>query len=159
MEQHHIILLIRSKKQTLNSQLIPIKLIIAMKATAFGGTVTHMRLSFMIKYEILEKANISSKRAIEKDNKIQADTFNKLKKRKMLEVLRMEVRLNKRDKIKQLFKTLGIKAELIFKKLFKPAISRTILLHYLDELESKRPMLLDYKARNDKASARNTQLQ
>ncbi len=53
--------------------------------------------------------------------------------------------------MKQLFKALGIKAELTFKKLFKPAISRTILLHYLDELESKRPMLLDYKARNDKA--------
>ncbi len=63
----------------------------------------------------------------------------------------MEVRLNKREKIKQLFKSLGIRAELTFKKLFKPAISRAILLHYLDELESKRPMLLDYKARNDKA--------
>ena len=106
---------------------------------------------FYDKIRDLEKANISSKRSIEKDNKMQADVFNKLKNRKMLEVLRMEVRLNKRDKIKQLFKSLGIKAELTFKKLFKPAISRTILLHYLDELESKRPMLLDYKARNDKA--------
>jgi len=57
----------------------------------------------------------------------------------------MEVRLNKRQKIKQLFKILGINADLTFKKLFKPAISKKILLHYLDEIESKRPILLDYK--------------
>jgi len=35
----------------------------------------------------------------------------------------MEVRLNKRQKIKQSFNKLGISADLTFKKLFKPAIS------------------------------------
>ncbi|TET06845.1 hypothetical protein E3J79_00600 [Candidatus Dependentiae bacterium] len=63
----------------------------------------------------------------------------------------MEVRLNKRQKMKQLFKLLGVKSNLTFKKLFKPAISKKILLHYLDELENKRPVLLDYKAQNDNA--------
>lgn len=61
----------------------------------------------------------------------------------------MEVRLNKRQKIKQLFKALGIKSDLTLKKLFKPAIAKKVLLHYLDELESKRPILLDYKADNE----------
>ena len=63
----------------------------------------------------------------------------------------MEVRLNKRQKIKQLFKKLNIKLDLTFKKLFKPAISKKILLHYLDELENRRPPLIDYSSSNDKA--------
>jgi len=66
------------------------------------------------------------------------------------EILRMEVRL-KRPKMKQLFVKLGIKADLTFKALFKPAIAKKVLLHYLNELESKRPPLLDFKAKNDEA--------
>ena len=60
--------------------------------------------------------------------------------------------LNKRQKIKQPFSTLKIKADLAFAGLFKASISKKILLHYLDELESKRPALLDYEAPNDNAS-------
>jgi hypothetical protein len=82
---------------------------------------------------------------------MQLHMLKQLRTRKKFEVLRMEVRLNKRIKIKQLFKTLSIKAELTFKKLFKPAISRKVLLHYLDELERKRPLLLDYKVSSSKA--------
>jgi len=70
---------------------------------------------------------------------------------KKLEILRMEVRLNNRQKMKELFAKLGIKVNLTFKKLFKPAISKAVLLYYLDELERKRPLLLDYKQTNDKA--------
>ena len=61
------------------------------------------------------------------------------------------MRLNKRQKIKQLFAKLGIKSNFTLQSLFKPAISKKILIHYLDELESKRPKILDYKAANDKA--------
>lgn len=106
---------------------------------------------FYDKLKDLEKAKTSCKRALEKDNEIQLKILKTLKKRKKLEVLRMEVRLNKRRKIKQLFKILDIKVPLTFKKLFKPAISKKILLHYLDELESKRSIFLDYKASNEKA--------
>lgn len=66
--------------------------------------------------------------------------------RKKFEILRMEVRLNKRQKMQALFKTLGIKTNLTLKSMFKPATAKKILLHYLDEIESKRPVLLDYKA-------------
>ncbi len=106
---------------------------------------------FYDKIKELEKAKNSSKRAIEKDNELQLHLFDRLKKRKMFELLRMEVRLNRRQKIKQLLSKLGIAGRLTFKKLFKPAISKKVLLHYLDELESKRPPLLDYKASNAKA--------
>lgn len=109
-------------------------------------------VAFYDKIKDLEKARQSEKRAIEKDNALQINLFDTLAKRKnKLEILRMEVRLNKRQKIKQLFGKLGIKSNLTFKSLFKRAISKKILLHYLDELESKRPALLDYKAANDKA--------
>ena len=70
--------------------------------------------------------------------------------KKKFEILRMEVRLNKRQKIKQLFNALNIKSNYTFKKLFKPAISKKILLHYIDELERMRPAWLDHKADNDK---------
>jgi hypothetical protein len=105
---------------------------------------------FYDKIRDLEKAKTSDKRAIEKDNAIQMRLFDTLPDKKKFEILRMEVRLNKRTKIKQLFKKLHIKSDLTFKSLFKRSISRTVLLHYIDELEGKRPMLLDYKA-TDKA--------
>ncbi len=107
---------------------------------------------FYDKIKDLEKAKQSDKRAIEKDNALQLNLFPKLAHRKKkLEILRMEVRLNKRQKIKQLFNKLEIKSDLSFKSLFKAATAKKILLHYIDELESKRPPLLDYRAANDKA--------
>jgi hypothetical protein len=106
---------------------------------------------FYDKIKDLENAKKSSKRAFEKDNALQLSIFNTLKNRKKLEVLRMEVRLNKRQKIKQLLKKLNINSDLTFKSLFKPLVSKKILLHYLDELENQRPILLDYKAASDRA--------
>jgi len=106
---------------------------------------------FYDKIRDLEKAKQSEKRAIEKDNALQLNVLKSLRNHGKLEVLRMEVRLNKRQKMKQLFDKLGIKAALTFKKLFKPVIAKVILLHYLEELERKRPPLLDYTQSNDKA--------
>lgn len=106
---------------------------------------------FYDKIRDLEMAKKSSKRALEKDNDVQLYLFEPLQRRKKFEVLRIEVRVIKRQKIKQLFKTLGIKSDFTFKSLFKPIISKKVLLHYLDELESKRPALVNYKASSDKA--------
>jgi len=89
---------------------------------------------FYDKIKDLEQAKVSSKRALEKDSELQMHLITNFKTRKMLEFLRMEVRLNKRAKLKQLFKNLGIATDLTFKKLFKPAVSKKVLTHYLDEL-------------------------
>lgn len=106
---------------------------------------------FYDKLKDLEKAKISEKRAIEKCNTIQLNTFDKIRNKiNKLEVLRMEVRLNKRTKIKQLFQKLNIKSDLTFKKLFKPAISKKVLLHYLDELETQSIDLTSFKYNSDK---------
>ncbi len=106
---------------------------------------------FYDKIKDLEMAKKSSKRALEKDSDVQLNLFEALRKRKKFEVLRIEVRLNKRQKMKQLFKDLEIISNLTLKSLFKPAISKKVLLHYLDELERKRPALLDYRTSSDQA--------
>jgi hypothetical protein len=102
-------------------------------------------VAFYDKLKDLEMASKSEKRAVERDNAIQLNLFEAFKERKRLEVMRMEVRLNKRQKIGQLFRTLGIQSELTLKNLFNPIIAQQVLLHYLDELESKRLPLFDYK--------------
>ena len=107
-------------------------------------------VAFYDKIKDLQQAKQSSKRAIEKDNELQDNLFEVFEKRRKLEFLRMEVRLNKRTKIKQLFNLLDINVELTFKKLFKPAIAKKVLLHYLDEIENKRSPLLDFKTTDDK---------
>ena len=40
---------------------------------------------------------------------------------------------------------------LTFKSLFKPAIAKKVLLYYLDQAESNRLPLLDYRAKSDEA--------
>ena len=107
---------------------------------------------FYDKIKDLEKARQSDKRAIEKDSALQLNLFPKFAQRKKkFEILRMEVRLNNRKKIRPLFKKLNIKSDLTLKSIFKPVIAKKILLHYLDEVESKRPALLDYKVTSGKA--------
>ncbi len=116
---------------------------------------------FYDKIKDLENAKKSGKRAVETKNDVQLKLINKLRSNgtrfakasqvkqneriKPFELLRMEVRLNKRAKIRQLFKKLNLKTDLTFKKLFKPAISKKILMYYLDEIEGKRSALLDIK--------------
>ena len=89
-------------------------------------------------------------RDLKKDATTQKNLGLPLLGKKKFEVLRMEVRLNKRTKIKQLFQTLNIKTELTFNKLFKPSIAKKVLLHYIDELERTRPPLIDYKPLDDR---------
>lgn len=108
-------------------------------------------VAFYDKIKELETSKISDKRSMENDNSLQIHLFDKLRKRKRLEVLRMEIRINKRHKIKQLFKVLKIEKELTFQNLFSSNISQNVLLYYLNELEKQRPKLLDYKTSCSKA--------
>lgn len=107
---------------------------------------------FYDKIKDLEISQKSDKRALEKDSALQIPLFETLKERRnKFEVLRMEVRLNKRAKIKQLYAKLGLPADLSFQGIFKHHFAQTILLYYLDELENTRSGLLDYKASSDKS--------
>lgn len=108
-------------------------------------------VAFYDKLKDYEMAKKSEKRAIEKDNAIQLNLFEKLEKRIRFEVLRIEVRLNKRQKIRQILKKIDVQVEPTFKELFNQEIAQKVLIHYLDELESNRLPLLDYKPSNPKA--------
>lgn len=108
-------------------------------------------VAFYDKIKDLETSAKSEKRALERDNAIQLNLFETFQERKHFEVLRMEVRLNKRQKIKQLFNSLGIKSDITYKNIFSTAVSQKVLLNYLDEIESKRLALFDYKPVNSKS--------
>lgn len=101
-------------------------------------------IAFYDKIKDLQAAGISEKRAIEQDNATQLHLFDQ-KRYTIPEVLRMEVRLNNRQKMKQLFGIISLSPRLTFKELFNKDISQKVLLYYLDTIEAGIPKILDYK--------------
>ncbi len=99
---------------------------------------------FYDKMKDLCKARTSEKRAEEKENVIQMKLFEKVEIQKPFEVLRMEVRLNKRQKLKQVLNKVGTPVEPTFESLFNKEIARKVLLHYMTEMEKGYPAILDY---------------
>lgn len=108
-------------------------------------------ISFYDKIKDLQIAKSKGiKRAVDRDSAIQLSLFDQFTKRDFFEVLRMEVRLNRRQKMKPLFKQLNIETELTFQHLFSSQIAQKVLLHYLEYVEQQRPALLDFKPKNNK---------
>lgn len=97
---------------------------------------------FYDKLEDLKKAKISDKRAIEKDNGSQMSFFEARKPLKPFEVLRLEVRIGNRKKLKQVLNKHLFKLDLNFEKLFSREISRKILNSLVHEVEKAYPKLL-----------------
>lgn len=105
---------------------------------------------FYDKLSDLNKAKTSEKRAEEQDNTIQLNLFDNIVIQKPFEVLRMEVRLNRKQKLIQMLKKLGIEQEPTFQLLFSKDIAKKVLLHYIDEIEASYPALLSYEYTNSK---------
>lgn len=108
-------------------------------------------VAFYDKLKDLEQAKISEKRVIEKDNSIQLGLFDNLNKSKFFEVLRIEIRLNKRQMTKSLFTKLGICSDLTLQQLFSCEISKKVLQHYMSEIRLKRPKIIDYHFKDIKS--------
>ncbi len=89
---------------------------------------------FYDKMKDMQQAKISEKRAIEKDYYTQADLFSAGKYPKHLDVIRMEVRLGNRQKIKSLLSKLDINVNLTFGNLFSSEISQKILNYFWQEI-------------------------
>ena len=104
---------------------------------------------FYDKMKDLEKAKISEKRAIENDNYSQFKLFPDKRPKKPLEVLRIEIRLNNRSKLKQIFKNIEIKNDLVFSSVVKKDLSQKILLNFINKIESDYS-LLAYRPKNEK---------
>lgn len=103
-------------------------------------------IAFYDKIRDLQQARIAGDRAYSRDNAMQLSLLDTFQERKSyFEVLRFEVRLNKRQKIRTIFKKLDIDSEPTFRGIFSSDKSLKVLLYYLDEIRSKRPPLLDYK--------------
>lgn len=124
-------------------------------------------VAFYDKLKDLHQAKTSEKRAEEKDNALQLNLFEQIKIQNPFEVLRMEVRLNRKQKIIQILKHIKADIEPTFRNLFSKTISQKMLLYYLDEIEatyptlpfySKEPkrFLMDFIVNNPEASLNKT---
>ncbi len=90
-------------------------------------------LTFYDKMKDLEQARISEKRAIETDNYIQLNLFTKQEIIKN-EVLRMEVRLNNKKKIREMLLESGCNPKATtFHGLFNKELSKRILNHFWEK--------------------------
>lgn len=87
------------------------------------------------KIKDLEKAKVSEKRSIENGNQIQLNLFNDNIVIKPFEVLRIEVRLNNRAKIKSLLNSLKMTIEPTFINLYSLNLSKNIIMHFWKEIE------------------------
>ena len=110
----------------------------------------YFEVIFYDKKKDLEKAKISDKRAEEKDNSIQINLFEENPIKRPFEVMRMEVRLNQRQKIRQILAKIGLNIEPTFQNLFNTEISKKVLSYYLNEIEVTYPKMLYFKPKTTK---------
>ena len=95
---------------------------------------------FYDKLKDLEKARFSEKRAIEKDSAVQFDLLeNRGRFPKGVEVLRLEIRLGKRTKIRDVLKRAGAEVEPTFAALFDISIAKDVLRYFWSRVEAALP--------------------
>lgn len=109
---------------------------------SFKYRANSFEIVFYDKIKDLQQAKISEKRAEEKDNALQLGLFDILTQKRPLEVLRVEIRLNKRQKISQILKAIGKDFEPTFINIFNQDTAKEVLLHYISEIEDAYPPLL-----------------
>jgi hypothetical protein len=112
---------------------------------SFKYRTNSFEVVFYDKIKDLQQAKISEKRAEERDNTLQLDLFDILKQRKPFEVLRIEIRLNRRQKINQILKKVNKEVEPTFINIFNQDTAKKVLLYYINEIEEAYPPLLTYQ--------------
>ncbi len=105
-------------------------------------------LAFYDKIKDLEQARNSPKKSEDKDEAViqlnLLDGLLEARKEAMLEVLRMEVRLNRRNVIRKKLTDAGIVTDdLTFKNLFRKEWSKAVLLNQLEGIQNKFPTFLE----------------
>ncbi len=112
---------------------------------SFKYRANSFEIVFYDKIRDLNRAKMSEKRAEENDNALQLDLFDVLRQRKPYEVLRVEIRLNRRQKINQILKKAGRAIEPTFVNIFNQETAKAVLLYYIKEVEEAYPPLLVYQ--------------
>jgi hypothetical protein len=79
------------------------------------------------------------KRSIEKDNYVQLDLLDILKRQNPVSVMRYEVRLNGKAKINSSLKAVGFDDDLVFKHVFSSELSKKLLTYHWDNFYSNIP--------------------
>ena len=102
---------------------------------------------FYDKVKDLEQSKKSEKRAIEKDNSLQMPLFEVFKK-KRFEVLRFEVRLNRR-KLKLVAEKVGLKTGFSFRELFSSDTSLAVLRYFWQEYTQGLELAIPETIKND----------
>lgn len=105
-------------------------------------------LAFYDKIKDLEQAKISSKRSEEKQEAVVQlnllDDLTEARDKKGLEVLRIELRLNRRGVIRKKLTEAGVEVDrLTLDKLFNGQWSKAVLLHQFDQITQNYPKLME----------------
>ncbi len=101
----------------------------------------NFEIVFYDKVKDMARAKNSEKRAIEKDYAGQLELFDTIKPKKPFEVLRFEIRLGNRAKIKAVLRKLGLPCEITFKELFAQKTAQMILQAYFQEIMASYSLL------------------
>ncbi len=117
---------------------------------SFKYRANSFEIVFYDKIKDLSQAKNSEKRAEEKDNALQLNIFGLAEQKYPFEVLRIEIRLNKRQKINQILGKIDKKVEPTFANLFKQETAKAVLLHFIKEVEDAYPPLLTYRYNSPK---------
>lgn len=137
--------IIQLSKLNINQRLDTNKTDFRNEGHSFKYRANSFEIVFYDKIRDLKQAKTSEKRAEEKDNALQLGLFDTLDKMKPFEVLRIEIRLNKRQKINQILRKIDNEVEPTFINIFKQDTAKAVLLHYLNEIEDAYPPLLTYE--------------
>lgn len=105
---------------------------------AYSMHANSYEIVFYDKIADLTQAKISEKRSIEKDYKNQDASGIPGNLNVPLEVLRMEVRLSKRSKVRQLIPQFAPENPLTFQGIFSENISGAILRHFMEKIIQSR---------------------
>lgn len=97
-----------------------------------GGYVLHVHtnsldIAIYDKLADLQQSKKSEKRSQEKDNHVQMDMIELLKKKQPIAVMRYEVRLNGKKKIKTSLEAIGFNSPLTFSNLFSVNLAKQLL--------------------------------
>jgi len=102
---------------------------------------------FYDKIKDMQQSFVSEKRAIESDCCINNSIYQDLLGKGQKEVLRMEVRLSNRTKIKELLKKIDASNNLTFASLMSSTISKNVLLYYWSKIINDL-VLFSFKEKN-----------
>ena len=97
---------------------------------------------FYDKLKDLAQALYSEKRGLEQDYVVQEEIFRGLASLpKEVQILRMEVRLGTRRKIKSVLRCIGIDTDPTFEALFDASIAKSVLAHFWSPIRAQLPLI------------------